>query len=53
MKKEYVKPEMEIIEMSNETPLLAGSGDSGLPGGKDFSWCEDHPNASFCRNIDD
>lgn len=27
MKKKYVKPEMDIIEMTSQTELLAGSGD--------------------------
>lgn len=46
-KKEYIKPKMEIVEMGVETSLLVHSG---LPGGKDESWCDDHPNASFCRD---
>ena len=27
MKKKYIKPEIEIIEMGSETALLAGSGE--------------------------
>lgn len=49
MKKPYSKPEMKVVEMEFETQLLAHSG---LPGGKDWSWCEDHPNAHFCGDYE-
>ena len=47
MKKKYIKPEMEIIEMSEHTELLAGSGDDHWNHGHETA-CAHGAHAWFC-----
>lgn len=57
-KKEYQKPEMQVIEMDTKTPLLAGSGDDSFEdiiddviptgGGRDNACQHGNGNKWFC-----